>query len=79
MRDYLFILTLAAAVTYVLTPLVPPAAICPATGKFTLLVAASGAHGIAFTPDETVHSVDNDQHGPQNHAALHLQDGHWFV
>ena len=53
----------------------------PATGKFTLLVAASGAHGITFTPDATAlaGALDNEQHGPQNHAALHLQDGHWFV
>ena len=53
----------------------------PTTGKFTLLVAASGAHGIAFTPDETVlaGALDSEQHGPQNHAALHLPDGHWFV
>src|ERR1700676_1891632 len=58
----------------------------PATGKFTLLVAAPGAHGIAFTPDETAHSGDHshpnggdlmghDQHGPDP-AAMHLHDGH---
>jgi hypothetical protein len=51
------------------------------TGKFTLLVAASGAHGIAFTPDETMlaGALANEQHGPQNPAALHMLDGHWLV
>jgi hypothetical protein len=61
----------------------------PHTGKFTLLVQAAGAHGIAFTPDENVLSGDHshpnggdlmghDQHGPDP-AALHMHDGHWFV
>jgi hypothetical protein len=59
----------------------------PTTGKFTLLVAAPGAHGIAFTADETALSANshigdltgNEQHGAPNPAALHMHDGHWFV
>jgi hypothetical protein len=59
----------------------------PTTGKFTLLVAASGAHGLAFTADATDHShpdlgdhmADHGQHETPNLAALHMHDGHWFV
>jgi hypothetical protein len=59
----------------------------PTTGKFTLLVAAAGAHGLAFTPDESALAGDhshpnmgdgNEQHGT-NPAATHTHDGHWFV
>ncbi|MBV8966950.1 MAG: hypothetical protein JO191_12335, partial [Mycobacteriaceae bacterium] len=47
----------------------------PSTGKFTLLVAAAGAHGLAFTPDAGHdHDHDHDRDG-----RYHDQGGHQDV